>query len=721
MRVGALFTAVAGVAILFAIAPARPLLATTIAWLGGTSTAWATGSNWAGGTAPVNDSTSDVAAFGFATLPANQPNAGTRSIRGILVGDGGTAVPAFTIAGTQLTIGAAGIIKNAASLQTNVATDVALAAAQTWSNDSTALLDVTGNVALAGHLLTVAGSGTTTLAGVVSGSGGFAKSGLGTAILSGQNTFTGGVTISQGVLQAGATSNKETLGPDSNVLTFTGSGGTLQLFSGLNSSKRSIVLTQAGTIDTNGFTLVQQGVVSGTGQLTKTGSGTLTLAAANTSTGTTAVQGGTLLLTSGSAIADTSAVVLANAAGVMLQLTNQSETIGSISGGGTTGGNITLGSNNLTFGGDDRNTSYGGQFIGANNSGFTKIGSGTTTLANTGTNDAYTGSVTIRAGTLSIAAAETLGSLGTKRTIYLDGGGTLQTTADMIFATHQWVLGAPNGQGIAGVFDVAPGTTATITDQISSVAASGLEKIGGGTLILSGSGKNYDGTTLVSAGTLLLDGALGSAAVTVNSGGTLGGAGTISGTVTVTASGTLSPGGVASGGPGKLTVSQLVLAADSTALFSLVGSGSGAGIGGVDYDVLAVSGASAVTFGGHLLLDFSNTTTFAVGTSFHLFTFSGSSTGDFQSVATLGGLGPYQGLAFATDGNGTWVSGGTPGGQFLRFTDFDGTLVIVPEPSTLVLAAIGCGLLAALRRAVRRRRVGPPHPSRRPRQALPLR
>jgi autotransporter-associated beta strand protein len=403
------------------------------------------------------------------------------------------------------------------------------------------------------------------------------------------------------------------------------------------------------------------------------------------------------------AIADTSAVVLANAAGVMLQLTNQNETIGSIAGGGTLGGNITLGSNNLTFGGDNRNTSWGGQFIGANNSGFTKVGSGTTTLTNTSTNDAYTGSVTIRAGTLSIAAAETLGSLGTKRTIYLDGGGTLQTTADMIFATHQWVLGTPNGQGIAGVFDVAPGTTATITDQITSVAASGLEKIGGGTLILSGSGKNYDGTTLVSAGTLLIDGALGSAAVTVNAGGTLGGAGTISGTVTVHASGTLSPGGVVSGGPGKLTVSQLALLADSTALFSIVGSGSGAGVGGVDYDVLAVSGVNGTTFGGHLLLDFSGTTTFAVGTAFHLFTFPGTSAGNFQSVATLGGLSPYQALTFAGDGNGRWTSTSTPGGQFLRFTEIDGSLVIVPEPSTLLLAAIGCGLLAAATHARRGR------------------
>jgi fibronectin-binding autotransporter adhesin len=150
---------------------------------------------------------------------------------------------------------------------------------------------VTGNVTLGGNVLTTAGSGSTTLAGVISGSGGFVKSGPGTVLLSGQNTFTGGVTISGGILRAGAVSNKETLGPDTNVLTFNGSGGTLQLFSSVNSSKRGVVLSRAGTIDTGGFTLVQQGAVSGTASLTKTGSGTLTLAGMNTFTGTTFVQG----------------------------------------------------------------------------------------------------------------------------------------------------------------------------------------------------------------------------------------------------------------------------------------------------------------------------------------------------------------------------------------------------------------------------------------------
>ena len=57
----------------------------------------------------------------------------------------------------------------------------------------------------------------------------------------------------------------------------------------------------------------------------------------------------------------------------------------------------------------------------------------------------------------------------------------------------------------------------------------------------------YSGTTTVSNGTLLVDspGSLPTNAVTVNSGGTLGGSGTINGPVTVASGGTISAGDMA--------------------------------------------------------------------------------------------------------------------------------------------------------------------------------
>ena len=67
----------------------------------------------------------------------------------------------------------------------------------------------------------------------------------------------------------------------------------------------------------------------------------------NTYIGTTLIDAGTLTVSGGNAIADTSQVTLANVAGATLNLANN-ETIGNLSGGGTTGGNVTLGTNTLT-------------------------------------------------------------------------------------------------------------------------------------------------------------------------------------------------------------------------------------------------------------------------------------------------------------------------------------------------------------------------------------
>ena len=95
------------------------------------------------------------------------------------------------------------------------------------------------------------------------------------------------------------------------------------------------------------------GVMSGTGGLTKAGTGVFTLSGANTYTGATTITAGTLQVSGGVAIADTSAVTLANVAGATLDLNGTNETIGSLAGGGATGGNVTLGAGTLTTGGSN--------------------------------------------------------------------------------------------------------------------------------------------------------------------------------------------------------------------------------------------------------------------------------------------------------------------------------------------------------------------------------
>src|SRR5207253_534010 len=93
----------------------------------------------------------------------------------------------------------------------------------------------------------------------------------------------------------------------------------------------------------HGHRLGVSGVIgeSAASGLTKVGAGTVTLSGANTYTGITTVNAGTLKLQGGAAIADTGAVSLANVAGVTLDLAGTNETIGSLAGGGTTGGVVT--------------------------------------------------------------------------------------------------------------------------------------------------------------------------------------------------------------------------------------------------------------------------------------------------------------------------------------------------------------------------------------------
>jgi simple sugar transport system substrate-binding protein len=105
--------------------------------------------------------------------------------------------------------------------------------------------------------------------------------------------------------------------------------------------------TQTLTVGGAGDTTIGAAIGTTTGGLTKDGAGVLTLSGTNTYTGATTINGGTLRAAGGSAIADTSPVTLANTAGVSLDLT-ANETIGNLSGGGVTGGNITLNGNTLT-------------------------------------------------------------------------------------------------------------------------------------------------------------------------------------------------------------------------------------------------------------------------------------------------------------------------------------------------------------------------------------
>jgi T5SS/PEP-CTERM-associated repeat protein/autotransporter-associated beta strand protein len=321
----------------------------------------------------------------------------------------------------------------------------------------------------------------------------------GTTILTGTNTYSGGTTIAAGTLAVGADNN---LGAAAGGITFTGAG-TLQFLSSFTTG-RAVTLNATGTFDTQANTGTLAGVVSGPGGLTKVGSGILALNAANTYTGPTAINAGTLQTGIANALSTATAVTVASGATFNLNSFNQS--IGSLAGAGS----VTLGSATLATGNDNTSTTFSGAISGSG--GLTKIGSGIFVL--TGSNT-YSGPTTISAGTLTLGNGGSSGSIA---------GNVVNN----------------------GTFAINRSDTFTFGNVISGTGS--FQQNGTGTTVLTGN-NTYSGATAVNAGTLFVNGSIANSAVTVNSGATLAGIGTV-GATTINSGGMFAPGN----SPGTMTV-----------------------------------------------------------------------------------------------------------------------------------------------------------------------
>jgi autotransporter-associated beta strand repeat/autotransporter-associated beta strand repeat len=170
-------------------------------------------------------------------------------------------------------------------------------------------------------------------------------------------------------------------------------------------------------------------------------------------------------------------------------------------------------------------------------------GSNTLTLAGPAT---YSGVTTIAGGTLSLADG---GNLPAASTVNVASLGTLDISplTSPVTSTIGPLTGAGNVFLGANTLEVASGSTPTtfsgaLTD---SGGGGGLIKSGSAALSLTGA-NNYLGPTQINGGTLVIGvggvGSLTNSPITVNSGGTLQGTGTISGHVTVENGGTISGG-----------------------------------------------------------------------------------------------------------------------------------------------------------------------------------
>ncbi|MEI7780360.1 MAG: autotransporter-associated beta strand repeat-containing protein, partial [Planctomycetota bacterium] len=201
-------------------------------WWNTTSTGlWSSGANWSNassggttGTAPTDNTTADIAVFNQSGTNGNetvQLNA-NRSINGMVFANtGSTSLTSDSTTARLLTIGGSGITVNAGAGTVTLGDptntlNLAVAASQSFTNNSTSTLSVLGSISrgsadATSRTLTVTGSGNTVLSGLLSDGGGtgnlsLTKSGSGALTLTGNNTYSGATTLSAGILRIGANS-----------------------------------------------------------------------------------------------------------------------------------------------------------------------------------------------------------------------------------------------------------------------------------------------------------------------------------------------------------------------------------------------------------------------------------------------------------------------------------------------------------------------------------
>jgi autotransporter-associated beta strand protein len=315
-----------------------------------------------------------------------------------------------------------------------------------------------GQVTLASPSVVMENSSTTlNITGLVTGPGDLTKTGSGEVMLSHANSYTGATVVKSGILDADNASSLGATGPGSGT-TVTGSG-TLQLEGGLTFAAEPLTLRGTGSGGSSG----------GVSALHSVGNNTWT---------------GSIYLAATSQVNVTDANTL-TITGVI---------------DGPTGNNLVVGRSIANW--DD--------------------GTVLLTAANT-----YAGTTTVAVGTLAIRNATALGSpaSGTnggttvlaEATLELRGGLTFDPTEaltlnDLGSSTDISPLQNRSGNNTwAGTINLATsssigaasGTTLTITGVISGPSTSLFEKLGTGVVVLA-VGNTYAGSTVVAAGTLVV-------------------------------------------------------------------------------------------------------------------------------------------------------------------------------------------------------------------------
>ncbi|MBZ9942478.1 autotransporter-associated beta strand repeat-containing protein, partial [Mesorhizobium sp. BR1-1-13] len=374
-----------------------------------------------------------------------------------------------------------------------------------------------------------------TIASNLTGATQLVKTDLGTLVLSGTNSYSGGTFVDGGTLQVGSNAS---LGAAAGALTF--DDGTLHTTDTFAAARDVTLNAGGGTFYTNALTtLTLTGTVAGAGTLTKTAAGTLVLTGANSYQGGTFIDGGTIEVS-----ADAN---LGNAAGALTFDNGTLHTTGTF----TAARSATLNAGGGTFDTDVSTVlTLTGAVGGAG--ALTKDGAGTLVLT---ADNSYAGGTTIAGGTLQLG----------------NGGATGSITGDVV-DNGTLAFDRNDSYGFAGLIS----------------GSGGLDQIGSGITILTAD-NSYAGATNVREGTLIIDGDQSAAtgATTVEAGGALGGVGTIGGDVSVLDNGALNPGDIGAT-PGTLTINgNLDLAANATLNYNF---GQAGVVGGAYNDLTIVHG-----------------------------------------------------------------------------------------------------------------------------------